>query len=387
MAQPLALYSAVDAALTHYEVDVEAATLTRKATIEVPSFVQYAWPHPTRRYLYVATSNRGPGLKADYNHVSAYRIDQASGALTPHGEARPLPHRAVHICVSPDGRFVVSAHNLPRTGLTVHRVNDDGTLGGQVEQPYLLDYGIYPHQVMVTPAGRSVIIVDRGNNASGAKPEDPGALRTYRFDDGLLSGPQVVSPNGGYGFGPRHIDFHPRAPWVYASLERQSTMQVFRMSGHQLEHEPAYAHDLLRDRANRKSRQMAGTVHVHPNGRYVYFANRADPTIEYQGRKVHAGGENTIVAFAIDQDTGAPTLIQHADTHSIHVRTFSIDPGGRLMVAASIQDRAIRDGDGVATLPAALSVFRIGGDGKLDFVRKYDVPTGRKTQYWMGIVG
>ena len=68
-----ALYSAIDDELTHYALDVEQATLEKRATVKVPATVQYAWPHPTRRYLYVTTSNRGPGLKADRNHVSAFR--------------------------------------------------------------------------------------------------------------------------------------------------------------------------------------------------------------------------------------------------------------------------------------------------------------------------
>jgi 6-phosphogluconolactonase len=38
-------------------------------------------------------------------------------------------------------------------------------------------------------------------------------------------------------------------------------------------------------------------------------------------------------------------------------------------------------------VPAALSVFRVGEDGKLTFVRKYDVETGGRYQFWMGIVG
>jgi hypothetical protein len=33
-------------------------------------------------------------------------------------------------------------------------------------------------------------------------------------------------------------------------------------------------------------------------------------------------------------------------------------------------------------------VFRVAADGKLDYVRKYDIDTsGGRTQYWMGIVG
>jgi 6-phosphogluconolactonase len=37
-------------------------------------------------------------------------------------------------------------------------------------------------------------------------------------------------------------------------------------------------------------------------------------------------------------------------------------------------------------LPAALVVYRIGGDGKLEFVRKYDVDTGKVMQFWSGMV-
>jgi 6-phosphogluconolactonase len=31
-------------------------------------------------------------------------------------------------------------------------------------------------------------------------------------------------------------------------------------------------------------------------------------------------------------------------------------------------------------------VFRIGDDGKLAFVRKYDVDVGNNTMFWMGMV-
>jgi hypothetical protein len=40
----------------------------------------------------------------------------------------------------------------------------------------------------------------------------------------------------------------------------------------------------------------------------------------------------------------------------------------------------------VRTVPACLSVFRIGADGTLDFVRKYDVDVGNQTMFWMGMV-
>jgi hypothetical protein len=144
---------------------------------------------------------------------------------------------------------------------------------------------------------------------------------------------------------------------------------------------------MLADRASLKPRQHGGTVHVHPNGKVVYLMNRADWQVDHQGGKVFGGGENSIAVYAIDQKTGEPTLIQHQETHSYHVRTFALDPTGRLMVAASIQPIAVRDGDKVVNVPAALSVFRVSDDGRLQFVRKYDVETNGKIHYWMGIVG
>ena len=380
------LYSAVDEEITHYEVDVEAATLTMRASVRVPSFVQYAWPHPSGRFLYVTTSNRGAGLRADANHLSACRIDPATGALALHGGPVALRQRAVHMCLDPAGKFAVNIHNVPVPGITIHRIEADGAIGEEVKQPPGLDYGIYPHQVRMTPSGRTAIDVDRGNSAAHGKGEDPGALRSFAFDNGVLSAGAVVAPNGGYGFGPRHIDFHPDKPWLYVSDERRSRLYMFRYPGDRIEPAAACTCDTLADRANEKARQLAGTIHVHPNGRFVYVANRADYTVDFEGKKVFGGGENTIAVFAIDPDSGEPKPIQFADTRSYHVRTFAFDPSGRLLVAASIKPIQVREGSTVRTVPASLSVFRVGADGKLEHARTYDVESAGRTQYWMGIV-
>ena len=387
MTARVALYSAVGDELTHFEVDVDAATLTRRDTINVPSNVQYAWPHPSRRYLYVATSNRGSSPSANFNHLSAYRIDAASGALSPHGEPQAHRDRAVHICVDAQGRHVLSGHNLPKSGITVNPINADGTLEAEVAQAQALDYGIYPHQVRVTPSGKHAMIIDRGNSAEHGKPEDPGALRLYGFQDGVLSSGQVVAPNGGYGFGPRHVDFHPTEAWLYVSDERHSKLYMFRMPDDRLEESAAYTCSTLADPTRVQRRQLAGTIHVHPNGRTVYVMNRADALMKIDGQSVFAGGDNTIAVYAIDQQTGEPTLIQNADVHAYHVRTFSFDPTGRLLVAASIKPLPVRAGGRIVTQPAGLSVLRVSDDGKLEYVRTYDVGPADKIHYWSGMIG
>ena len=385
--QRVALYSAVDGSLTHYDVDVEAATLVERGTLPVSAKVQYAWPHPSSRFLYVTTSNGGPRVTSDYNHIGALAID-GDGALKPHGNAKPLTRRAVHVCIDPSGRYILNGHNAPTSGITVHRVDADGMVGTEIEQSRTLAYGIYPHQVMMFPSGRHALVVDRGNKAQAEKTEDPGSLRTFRFENGTLSAGQVVAPNGGYGFGPRHVDFHPSQPWMYVSDERMNRLYMFRFPDDLLECEAAYTRNTLAEPEHVRPRQLAGPIHLHPSGRFVYVVNRADQTIDVGGHKVFGGGENNIAVYSIDADTGEPTLIQHADTHSFHVRTFACDPSGRLLVTASIRAHAVRDGSGARPVPAALSVFRIREDGRLEFARKYDVQTtGGQLQYWVGMVG
>jgi hypothetical protein len=35
---------------------------------------------------------------------------------------------------------------------------------------------------------------------------------------------------------------------------------------------------------------------------------------------------------------------------------------------------------------AALSLFRIAADGRLEFARSYDIDVGNRTMWWMGMV-
>ena len=160
------------------------------------------------------------------------------------------------------------------------------------------------------------------------------------------------------------------------SLERENKLDMFTLDGDTLSMVPLFRKETLARPNNIVSRQAAGTVHVHPNGRFVYAANRADTTTEFEGKKVFVGGENNIATYVINQETGEPTPIDHAETHGIHCRTFHIDPSGRLLVAAHIRPLLVQEGTNVRQVPACLSVFRISNDGKLDFVRKYDVDVG-----------
>ena len=355
------LYANVGPELTHYDVDVDNAALTRRGTVSLPANVQYAWPHASRRFLYVATSDSASGMGPTGNthHVTALRIG-ADGGLSPHGAPIRLPHRPIHMATDIPSRCILVAFSNP-SGIGVYRINEDATPGEEVAQPGPIDPGIFAHQVRATLDNRLVILITRGHDAAGGKPEEPGALKVFDFNHGVLSNEVSVAPGGGFGFGPRHLDFHPSKPWVYVSLERQNALDMFERANGALAATPRFRKPALGRPA--VQHQLVGTVHVHPDGRTVYVANRARD----------AGGENSLAVYAIDQATGEPNLIQHIDSHGVHPRTFHIDPSGRLMAVAHITG-------------AKLSLFRIAPDGRLDFARDYDIDVGERTMWWMGMV-
>ena len=383
-------YQGVGDRLTQWDVDVDAATLTPRAPVTLPSNIQYVWPHPSRKYLYVSTSDAASGNAPNPGQVHrlcALRID-ADGALSMHGEPEVLPQRPIHNSIDARGDYALTCYNNP-SNLTIHRINGDGTVGAQVQQEAQLDYGIFAHQILSMPGNSSLIMVTRGNRPESNKAEDPGALKIYAFKGGQLSplANLPVGGNGGLGYGPRHLDFHPAKPWVYVSVKSQNELHMHRMEGGSLSSEPLFKKRSTIGTYDISFPQAAGGIHVHPNGRTVYVSNRASATVDFNGKKVFRGGENNIAVFSINAATGEPTLIQNEDPHSFHIRTFSIDTSGRIMVAASIVDMNVRDGDNIRHVPAALTVFRIGEDGKLAIARKYDVELGGKFQWWTGLVG
>jgi 6-phosphogluconolactonase (cycloisomerase 2 family) len=384
-------FASVGPVLTLYDIDAGGAVLTARGSVTLPANVQYAWPHPSRRYFYVTSSNGQPGggdaPKGDVHSLNAFTLDPTTGRLSPHGEARALPSRPIHNSVDRTGQFVLTAFNDP-SSVTVHRLNVDGTLGEMVNQPTRLDTGIYAHQVLASPSNRSVIVIARGNNATASKAEDPGSIHVFGFNSGILSPLQTVRPGTGLGFGPRHLDFHPIKPWVYVSIERQNQIYLYDLQPDgKLSTTPRFVKSSLLDSRNVRPSQGAGTIHVHPNGRFVYQTNRNAGVVDYQGQKVFGGGENNVAVWSINQETGEPTFVEAVEGHGIQLRTFGVHPSGQLLVAASIQPLPVRNGERIEILSAGLSVYRIDENtGRLTFQRKYDVDTARGTQFWSGMV-
>src|ERR1700694_5844539 len=165
----VALHASVGEELIGYSVDLERATLTRQSSVMLPGFVQEAWASPSKGFLYVAWSNggtsyNGSGVAAqgDKHRVTTFRID-TSGGFDVLGATAPLRSRPIYITGDIPGRHLLVAYNDP-SGVSVHTIKSDGTVGSEVPQPSDLEVGIYAHQVRVLPTNESVILVTRGKD-------------------------------------------------------------------------------------------------------------------------------------------------------------------------------------------------------------------------------
>lgn len=374
----VAVYASVGEELIAFTADVERATLTRQSSVTLPGFVQEAWTSPSGPFLYIAWSNGGTSYAGsgvepvgDKHGITAFRVD-STGGLHAHGAPASIRSRPIYITGDRSARHLLVAYNDP-SGVSVHTINPDGTVGSEVAQSSSLDVGIYGHQVRVLPANDAVVLVTRGNEPTSTTREDPGALKVFRYTDGKLANVASIAPSNGIGFRSRHLDFHPTRPWVFLTLEAQNRLEVFGITKGTLTTAPLFNKSTLADGTGVKAGQTASSIHLHPNGQFVYVANRG---------ALASGGTNNVAVFGINQQTGEPSLIQNIDTHGSTPRTFSIDPGGRMLVVGNQTTTAVAG----RMVPANLAVFRIRTNGMLDFEQTYDLAVGRKPLWWTGLV-
>ena len=151
-------YASTGPQLTLFGLDVADAALEKRGTVVLPANVQYAWPHPSNRYLYVVSSDGGPGIAGTTHVANAFRIDPRSGSLHPHGEPQSLASRPIHVSVDASGEYLLTAYNAP-SNVAVHRLNADGSIGEAVHQADTLDTGII-HNMLKRGTELGVAVMD-----------------------------------------------------------------------------------------------------------------------------------------------------------------------------------------------------------------------------------
>jgi 6-phosphogluconolactonase len=402
-AQSAVVYATVGNSLRWSSLDAKTGTLQPTGSIDnLPAEIHYVAMHPNRRTLYVSVTDR-----AQLNAIHAFAIEAKTGALTRLGERLALPStlsRAVHITVDRTGTYLLTAHNTTET-VAALRLQSDGRLGQLVSQPAIPKLGYLVHQIRIDRSNRWVSVPVRGNDIVGTTPEQMGRLHVFGFNDGVLTRRSTIDYESGSG--PRHLDFHPIQPWMYVLTERgnqivtysypvaqdfspaQPVAQDFSPAQNEGPLKELFRASTLRDPSFTFPPQRAGAIHVHPNGRWLYVTNRnvapcaSSVPCPDREKKPFEKGENNIAVFSIDGRTGEPTLVEHVDSHGFEPRTFTIDPSGTFLIAGNMMNIVRKDANTFVDVQPNLSVFRIGSDGKLTFLRSYD-QANAGLLWWVG---
>jgi 6-phosphogluconolactonase (cycloisomerase 2 family) len=315
-----------------------------------------------------------------------------------HGEPVPLPARAIHMTTDRESRHALIIYSSD-PGLTVLKLDEDGKIGAEIPHAEDFRYGAGLHQVRVLPDDSRAILVSRGKKGFGTQKYSAGALQEVAFDEGRVRNLRDITPSEAdapIGFNPRDIDFHPSRSQIFSILEPQNQLVIFDRNGSQIDPTPSFTAPILKNTNEIHKRQDGGPIHIHPNGRFAYVGNRNDGYVNGQDGPSwlvpepipeFPGGENNIAVFALDTIDGKPRLIQHIDTMGLHPRTFSLDASGRILVAGNITPTMLREGGTLTLVPASLALFRIGDDGILVLLHKYDIDVGPEKIWWTGIVG
>jgi len=376
------LLASVGAQLFDFDLNPDDGALASRTVTLAADKIDYACADAARRHLYVISSNGRPGVPGDRHWLQTFSLARGDGPLQECSPRHPLEQRALHVCVDHAARRLFIAYSVPSI-VEVWRLGEDGAVEGRASR---FAGGHFAHQMLLDEPHGLAIAVMRGTDATAGRPEDPGSLQVFDDRDGALTPRASVAPGGGYGFGPRNAVLHPDGRWLCVSLERQSRLCVFDIGADGVSSEPAWAADTLAEPANVRPRQLGSTLAVHPGGRYVYVANRADHTVEFAGQPVFGGGENSIAVFSMDPASGALTPIERVDSGGCYPRTFSIDRSGTRLIVANGKAIRVRDGDAVRAVPANLSVFGIGADGRLTLLRRHPVDTGDQSLFWSELV-
>jgi 6-phosphogluconolactonase len=268
------------------------------------------------RFLYAAleteTFEGVPG-----GGVCALAIDRESGALAKLN-AQPTHGAApCHLCMDAAGRFLFAA-NYTSGSVSAFPLNADGAVGplAQLIQHFgsgpVADRqeGPHAHFVTLTPDGHFLCAVDFGADSAFV----------YRIDDrtGALSPDGNLTVRLRPGSGPRHMAFHPNGKFAYVLTELSCQVAVYNFSPSPFGFSELQAVSALP--AGYSGVNLSAAVHISPDGRTLYAANR---------------GHDSIAVFSIDEATGRLALLQHVPAQGRCPREFIIDPTGRFLFAAN----------------------------------------------------
>ena len=290
--------------------DPASGKLTLRSGVETidPSWLTF---DPSRRFL-LATNE---GLTTELGQVVSFAIDSASGALTELSRQQSGGGEPCHLCVSPDGAFLLCANHENGT-VSVFPIDANGRLSeaSDIRQhtgsgPGPTQQGPHAHHVTFDPTGQRVMVTDKGIDQ----------VVIYRLDRGKLMPNDPPFGRLHAGAAPRHLAFNARGNMAYVNGEADMTLAALTYdAGSGVLQEIQSVSTLPEGEHN--ERWSTAEVALSPSGSAAYVSNR---------------GHDSIAVFAIDASSGRLTPRGHVPTGGRTPRSFAIDPAGARLYAAN----------------------------------------------------
>ncbi|KLI03544.1 lactonase family protein [Sporolactobacillus inulinus] len=243
--------------------------------------------------------------------VAAYAIDEA-GALQLLGESVREGSSPCYVSVNQEGGRILDGNYhegtassyVPDSALGLRHqagVQHEGSSAHRERQE-----GPHVHFADFTPDGRFAVTVDLGTDT----------LITYRVmeREWQENSTLVFKP----GTGPRHLIFHPKAPYAYVMTELSNEVIALHFDLQSGTFTAIQTVNALPADFNGHSQGAA--IKISADGRFVYVSNR---------------GHNSIATFQVDEGSGRLALIEHTDTLGDWPRDIEIDPSGCFLIAAN----------------------------------------------------
>ncbi|MHA7963295.1 lactonase family protein [Paenibacillus sp. CAU 1782] len=304
-----------------YKLDEETGALTLQsqyAGLQNPTFVNV---DAENKLLYaISEAVDGNGVKS--GEAASFRIDAATGALTPLNTAATVQNTTCHIQRDARNRYLtVTSYHGGMTGLLA--INEDGSIGNllDVKQhegrgPHPNQDRPHPHSSFYSPNGNYLYVQDLGL--------DIIAVYLLDAENGKLElqSKTKLEP----GAGPRHLVFHPTAPFVYVINELNSTVTVLRHDAQYGSLEALHSYSTLPEGFSGEN--GCAEIAISRDGNYLYGSNR---------------GHDSIVVYKVNRETGGLETVQHVSTGGGHPRHFALTPNGNWLLAAN------RDGNNIVT--------------------------------------
>ncbi len=247
--------------------------------------------------------------------VSAFALDASTGKLTLLNQQLSGGVGPCHVAVDATGKCLLVA-NYGSGSIAALPIQADGNLG---EATAILQHagsganpqrqaGPHAHFILPSPDNQFTLECDLGLDKIFINHLDANAGKLAANEPSFAA----VAP----GSGPRHLDFSPDGRFVYVINEMGGTITVFSYADTNAAMTEVQTISTLPKDISGKN--TAAEIAMRPGGKFLYASNR---------------GHDSIAVFAVNQQTGRLTFVEHQSTQGRTPRHFAIDPTGRWLLA------------------------------------------------------